>query len=296
MELFCRMKVLKTEIMRVFILSLILFFGFSVLRGQVKYDTAYLNSGYLHIDSEDIPLALFTESSRFDTVDRVFHASPGETLHLTLHNLLDFDVEVGCDLISETVIIPAGGNNSLTIATQDPGGYGVYAQNDELKYYGLSTVLMVAKENEHRYIWNLRAFDKEANRRISEGGTPDFDAFTPLIFTLNTEAFHVNQMNLRGMVNGNVNDSMYITFAGSNIMHHAPHFHGYHVEIIHSNMENHMIGWSKDSFPLRRDEIITVLLVPHQPGKFPVHDHNLVSSTTNGNYPGGIMGMLHIMP
>lgn len=277
------------------LLSVLLFIH-GICKCEVQYDTAYMNSGYLNVENENIPVALFTRQSAFDTVDAVFRIAPGEKLKLTLHNLLDFDVEVGCDLKSSTVFVPAGEMRTFTIDAFDFGGFGIYAVDKTLRYYGLSTVLMVADEAVSSFVWNLRAFDQEANRKISEGAAPDMDAFTPRVFTLNTEAYRTNKMNTRGVVYGGVNDSIYITFAGSDIMNHAPHFHGYHVEIIHSNEQNHMLGWSKDSFPLKEHEILTVLLVPHQSGMYPVHDHNLISATTNGNYPGGIMGMLHIMP
>lgn len=281
--------------MRVLIWLMVLAFS-QPLFSRVKYDTAYLNAGFLHVDNEDIPMALFTKSTRFDTIDAVFRVEPGESLHLTLFNLLDSDVEVGCDLSTSPVNVPVNGHATLEIDGGTFGGYGIYAIDKELRYYGLSTVLMVAENNLSSHVWNLRAFDTEANNKMREGESPNFESFTPGIFTLNTEAYEANKMNMRGMVHGAVNDSIYITFAGSDIMKHAPHFHGYHVEIVHSNQQNHMLGWSKDSFPLKEHEVLTVLLVPHQPGMFPVHDHNLISATTNNNYPGGIMGMLHIMP
>lgn len=275
-----------------------LIFGFfaPVFKAQTIFDTAYINPGFLRVESQNIPVALFTRTSNFDTADAVFRMSPGETLQLTFINLADIAVEVGSDLNNETVNVPAGETRTLSISSIESGGFGLYAKNRELRYYGLSTVINVAPQNRTLHTWNFRAFDYRANEKIRLGEMPDFENFLPGVFTLNTEVYSLTQMNQKGMVHGSVNDSIYITFAGSNIMYHAPHFHGYHVEIVHSNQANHMIGWSKDSFPLHPDEIITVLLVPHQPGQFPVHDHNLISSTTNGNYPGGIMGMLHIMP
>ena len=40
---------------------------------------------------------------------------------------------------------------------------------------------------------------------------------------------------------------------------------------------------------------MTLLLVPDQPGIFPVHNHNLATVNTGG-YPGGMITRLNIMP
>ena len=40
---------------------------------------------------------------------------------------------------------------------------------------------------------------------------------------------------------------------------------------------------------------MTLLLVPDQPGMYPVHNHNLVTVATGG-YPGGMITRLNIMP
>ncbi len=55
------------------------------------------------------------------------------------------------------------------------------------------------------------------------------------------------------------------------------HFHGYHVKIIDVKIHQTMLGWEKDTFPVFPGEAMTLLLVPDQPGMFPVHNHNLVT-------------------
>jgi hypothetical protein len=37
-----------------------------------------------------------------------------------------------------------------------------------------------------------------------------------------------------------------------------------------------------------------VELVPDKPGRYPIHNHNLVTTTVGGNYPGGMMMHMHI--
>ena len=40
--------------------------------------------------------------------------------------------------------------------------------------------------------------------------------------------------------------------------------------------------WEKDTFPVFPGEAMTLLLVPDQPGMYPVHNHNLVTVATGG--------------
>jgi FtsP/CotA-like multicopper oxidase with cupredoxin domain len=78
------------------------------------------------------------------------------------------------------------------------------------------------------------------------------------------------------------------------MMYHFPHFHGYHVKIIEATYHKRYIGWMKDSYGMAPGESITVELVPDKPGMFPMHNHNLVTTTIGGNYPGGMMMHMHI--
>jgi FtsP/CotA-like multicopper oxidase with cupredoxin domain len=79
-------------------------------------------------------------------------------------------------------------------------------------------------------------------------------------------------------------------------MAHSMHFHGYHVKILSSEKTPQMNGWIKDSFPVKTDDKVTILLVPDKDGMYPVHDHNLIATTNIGLYPGGMIVMLNIMP
>jgi len=79
-------------------------------------------------------------------------------------------------------------------------------------------------------------------------------------------------------------------------MHHNLHFHGFHVTILSATENTQMTGWIKDSFPVVMDEVMLVMLVPDQVGMYMAHNHNMITVTTNGVYPGGMMQMMMIMP
>ena len=103
-------------------------------------------------------------------------------------------------------------------------------------------------------------------------------------------------MSVGAMIMGNVGDTITISIVNNGNMIHPIHFHGYHVELVQSTHQSEKIGWKKDSFPVFVKEGLTVRLVPHQPGEFPVHNHNLVATLFNNGYPLGMITMLMINP
>ena len=78
-------------------------------------------------------------------------------------------------------------------------------------------------------------------------------------------------------------------------MDHVFHFHGYHVKILDALLNTNQVGWIKDTFPIKINDGISVLLNPDKPGTFPVHDHNLITVVT-GAYPGGMIAVLNVNP
>ena len=119
--------------------------------------------------------------------------------------------------------------------------------------------------------------------------------FKPEVFTINNLYFPNTVADTLGAVTGHVNDSIIISVVNSGQMVSPFHFHGYHVKIIDVKIHQAILGWEKDTFPVFPGEAMTLLLVPDQPGMYPVHNHNLVTVATGG-YPGGMVTRLNIMP
>ena len=145
-------------------------------------------------------------------------------------------------------------------------------------------------------MWSLREYDNLLNQEVLKGNDVDFNNYVPNVFTINSITHEALMSNSMAEVKGQVGDSIRIHILNSGLMIHSVHFHGYHVIIESSNKQNEMIGWEKDSFPVDPKELVTVVLIPHQPGMYPVHDHNLKAVTIGGNYPGGMIAMLKIAP
>jgi len=120
--------------------------------------------------------------------------------------------------------------------------------------------------------------------------------YRPDVFTINGLDYPLNMNDTLGNIMAQIGDSIYIAVVNSGHMAHAIHFHGYHVQILQSFLNSQMNNWNKDSIPIQSRDVVLLLLVPDQPGMYPVHDHNLTAVTSSGGYSGGMMTMIQINP
>ena len=145
-----------------------------------------------------------------------------------------------------------------------------------------------------KFSWDLWDQSPELAEDVFNGeATAIPSVYRPTFFSINGGVDPMDMMT-GAVVMGNVGDSIYISIVNTGNMIHNIHFHGYHVEIIQSLEKPESIGWEKDSFPVFVKDAMTLLLVPHQPGEFPVHNHNLVATLFNNGSSLGMITMLMI--
>ena len=120
--------------------------------------------------------------------------------------------------------------------------------------------------------------------------------FKPGVFTINSFSYPQTSMDTTGNVMGMVGDSIIISVINSGHMICALHMHGYHFKIIQATKDTQKLNWIKDSAPVVPYEAMTILVVPDKPGEYPVHNHNLITNTNHGIYPGGMMTHMMISP
>lgn len=280
---------------------LILFWALSNERAfsAVKNDTLYLNSGTVNIANNNYHYLSFNYSS-IDSIrnDAVFFSE--DTLNLTIYNLdtLAHTPYIDNFNILANPIAPGGNYTYQLDFSNSEGNFRLYCQDNIGNYLGASTNLIKkSNPNYSYYSWNL--FDQEAgldtlilNNTINN---LPIQGYMPSVFTINGN-IHPNSMNdTLAHVSNSVGDTIIINIVNSGKMDHTLHFHGYHVTIITARKKTERIDWSKDTFPVVKGEAMSVMLVPHQPGDYPVHNHNLIAVNTGG-YPGGMITMLQILP
>lgn len=264
-----------------------------MLSASVVHDTLYLNAGQRTVDQQAFPMWSINHSPQFDSLDAFVRMQAGDTLLLTVMNQTTQQQEIQIQGLG-SVVVTSGGAESVTLSPA-AGVYRISAVDSMARYMGLTSILLVSDKPKGHFLWNLRDQQISVNQSVAAGQGWGAGDYLPDVFTINSLTYPYTSTDSMAMVMGKVGDTLMIHMLNSGKMVHPIHFHGYHVQIVASNFQNRQIGWMKDTFPIRPDELITVRLIPHQPGKYPVHNHNLVAVTRGGNYPGGMMAMLHIM-
>ena len=200
--------------------------------------------------------------------------------------------------MDEQTLLPGESYTYIIDFTGLEGTFRLYCSNAQGEMMGASTSILKGYENyDDYYVWNL--FDQESgmDTLIMEGVISSFPVpgYKPDLFTINANSHPQTLEDTLAKVMSNVGDSIVISIVNSGKMSHTMHFHGYHITILSAQIETMQVGWEKDTFNLKPGEAMTILLVPNQPGHYPVHNHNLLTVNTGG-YPGGMITMLEIMP
>lgn len=257
-------------------------------------DTVYINRGSIVVVSQTVNRIAINSEAAFDAENAVVDVPLDEMLSLTVINnditlhrpfidgfTLPVDLEPGEELI-------------INIIANQFGTFALLSDVPGAQLLGASSMIRIGI-NAPKFHWDLWEQEAEATEDILNGVQNSIPfSYRPNTFTINGLPFSDDIMSTSN-VTGMVGQEIYISITNSGNMVQNIHFHGYHVEIVQAVKRPEIVGWIKDSFPLLVRESMTVKLIPHQAGEFPVHNHNLVTNLTNNGYPGGMMTMLMIM-
>lgn len=145
--------------------------------------------------------------------------------------------------------------------------------------------------------WNLCDWETDQMASWSSGTEPDPNAaYVPNYFSINEQTYPTTLEDPNALISIALGDTCWIAVANHGQMDHVLHFHGFHVEVLTSNLQPSRIGWSKDTVPIKKGEGMTLQLVANQVGTYPVHDHNLIAVTNAGFYPGGMLTQIIVAP
>jgi len=256
-------------------------------------DTLYINRDTLSIYPVSFQKTAFNIDTVFSPKNAVLDFPLGAPIDLVIINNDTVSHSVRLPNSSGAINIGEGLSASITLNNLQKGTHLLYVESNVGYFLGAGAIIRVGITGQ-KYAWDL--WDQEpsltedfGNELLSE--LPSI--YRPTLFTINAT---VNPMDSTSgtVITGNVGDTIYISIVNNGNMDHTLHFHGYHIEIIQSTLQPYRVGWLKDSFPILTKESMTVRLVPHQPGEFPVHNHNLVATLFNNGYPKGMITMLMI--
>ena len=241
---------------------------------------------------------VFNQTSTFEQTNKIIEIDEGDILELHVINNDTLEHTFTIDNLVETNnTIIAGDTKDFTITFNSIGPYRYYSDVFYGKGLGASSFIMYGYENFPRYYWNMFEQSDTLSEEIALLQTNSIPLdYEPDIFTINMKVPPATGVDPYAKVIQNVGDTIYISVMNSGAMLHTLHFHGYHVTIVNASINSLYNGWLKDSFSVLKEEIVFLLLVPDQPGTYPVHEHNLICVSTNGFYPGGMLNLIDIQP
>lgn len=283
--------------MRGFLTFIFLVFLLSA-KAAVIIDTLYINSGSVTVVDYTLQTCVFNDSVNFNKQNKVFELNSGDELLLHVINNDNVEHTFTIDGIIESGnVIAAGSADDFFLSFPSNGVYRFYSDRSGGKLLGASSIILVGFDNYARYYWNMFEQEQDVTEQIDAGTLTEIPLnYMPDIFTVNMKVSSELTMDSLSYVQQMVGDTIVIAVVNSGNMNHNLHFHGFHVTLLSAEKNAHMTGWSKDSVPLLVGEVMLLQLVADQSGMYMMHNHNLITVTTNGIYPGGMMSMIEIMP
>jgi hypothetical protein len=271
---------------------------FNSFSGQIS-DTIYINSGTLQtFNGSSLPYKCFNSSNVFDKRNAILSYSISDTVSLTIfnndispHRISSIELGVTSGLISP------GMNETVSIHSAALGTF-IYHDSENYpnnKILGLAGMIVFRNNSSASFYWNLKELDTLWINEISSNNQLSAE-YNPKFFLINGNHNPDITGDSSARIVGNVGDTIHIHIANTGNAIHSIHFHGYHLKVEQSSAHPGHEGRIKDTFPINPMEVLTLELVPHQPGEYPVHDHNLIAVTGANIYPNGMFLTMLIEP
>jgi hypothetical protein len=283
--------------MRKLLIIAILFSGMSAGAATI-YDTLHINRAFVPLYASAFYYCAFNQDTNFSRANTNYNCEVGDSLVITVINNDTASHSFTIDgFVTSSNVVTAGGQITIAFVPPAQGSYRYYSSLSNGAQLGAAGVIVAGYSNYLRYTWNLFDQDSVFAGRFHLMSVNSIDtSYHPGVFFMNGVSYPSTSGDSTTEIMAMVGDSIVISIVNSGHMAHSMHFHGYHVKILSSEKTPQMNGWIKDSFPVKTDDKVTILLVPDKDGMYPVHDHNLIATTNIGLYPGGMIVMLNIMP
>jgi len=258
----------------------------------------FINKDFVEVGAEWASASAFNLTDSIKMKNAILELEPNEQLNLSIYNTdsLDHTLTVN-GILESNNIIPAFSNAQFTLQFSGSGTYRYYSDVSYGKLIGASGIILVGHTNAKCFFWNLFEMNVDLSNQLANQEVTDLPIdFQPEYFFINGNYFPNTIADTDTYVEVQLGDTVIISILNSGNMEHVLHFHGFHVEVLHSNHYQNRVGWIKDSLPLDVGSTITVQLIADQEGIYPVHDHNLIAVTNAGIYIGGMLTQIKVLP
>jgi len=270
----------------------------SVCFATTLHKTLYINRGeFVTVKLTTFPFLAFNETETYGSLNVVLNTTTEDTLVLHVHNNDDED---------HGFAIKGYAASPITIAPGDSGTYSFSSTEEKLfiyydhlnypenRYMGLGGMICVNNSAAQKYYWNLKEHQTAFNVDIDAGAPVDWSSYYPDYFTINGNSYPNTQTDPTAAIQANVGDSILLFIANTGQSEHSIHFHGFHCSVVYSTGDRIKKDWVKDTFPIESMEGVVLLLIPDKPGRYSVHDHNLLAMSGGGTHPLGMFIIMEI--
>ena len=256
--------------------------------------TLHLNKDSQTVSDLEVYFCAFNESSEFSPKNLNLNADADEEINLEIFNNDDLPHTFTIDgLVDEE--IAAGESASVSFTISEEGTYRYYSSYSYGMKTGASGILLIGYTDIPQFYWNLFDCEHTLSQELAENTTSEIPSdYQPELFFINGAHFPNTLEDPETYIEIELGDEIIISILNSGNMEHVLHFHGFHVEVLQSEILDHYTGWIKDTLPFKCGEMMTVKLTADQPGIYPVHDHNLIAVTNVGFYPGGMLTQINV--
>ena len=282
---------------RIIIFSLVLFVAGTANVSALDL-TLHINKDSVEVNFNWASACSFNLVDTFSMKNAIIKLDVNEAFHVTVinHDSLEHTFTID-GLLENNNTISANSSEQFTVSFTDPGTYRYYSDRSYGSMIGASGIMLVGYQNSTCFFWNLFELNRDLSHELASASTDEIPSdFQPEYFFINGAHFPNTNNDADASVVAQVGDTVIISIVNSGNMEHVLHFHGFHVEMIHSSQQPERIGWIKDTLPLDLGATLTLRLIAHQEGIYPVHDHNLIAVTNAGFYPGGMLTLMSITP
>ena len=260
--------------------------------------TLYINKDSVEVQSNWASACSFNRTDTFDMKNAIIKLDLNEVLDLTVINQDSLAHTFTIDgLLESNNAIPSQSSAQFSLSISQAGTYRFYSNKTYGGLIGASGILLVGYTSSICFYWNLFEMNRDLSNdlaRLDETTIPN--NWQPENFFINGAHFPNTLSDPDAYVEVQLGDTVIISIVNSGNMEHVLHFHGFHVRILHSSDQLDRVGWIKDTVPVGIGSTLTVELIADQEGIYPVHDHNLISVTNTGFYPGGMITQINVGP
>jgi FtsP/CotA-like multicopper oxidase with cupredoxin domain len=285
---------------KIFIFSLLISLSYFSFSNNNKFHL-YINRGiFTTVKNTTFPFLAFNKDTLFNQLNETIIVDIGDTISFVVVN--NDTAHHGFSIKNSSVNINSinPGDSVQVVFTSSEHSAFIYYDNlqfPKFSYLGLSGIIYFKPSGANKnYFWNIKEHQTSFSSTLAAGGNVNWNNYQPDYYTINSKSFPDLQVDSLAKINAHVGDTIYIVAANTGHSAHSLHFHGFHTESIFTDAKKLKNYWVKDTWGMFSMDIFVMKMVPDKPGKYSVHDHNLVAVTGGNTHPNGMFTIMEINP